>query len=318
MNGVPDIVLDDGTVLAVRPIGPADVDRLERMFGRLSPTTVHRRFFSPVPRVPRRMLEWLANVDHDRREALVALHRDEIVAVARYDGRTDSAEAEIAVTVEDAWQHRGVGTRLTRRLAHAAAGHGIERFAATMLPDNRPALGLLRKIAPTAAVRFSDGSYTASVPLRRAGRPARPRSAALRPPAGAPRAAPVGGPVDEAQARPGLVDRAHPVVHEPVREPDVAHQRLGQVGRDPGVAPRPRDPEAARRVDPARERREAALELRPARREEQHDVVQSAQLRAQAHPVGERLQRALEPGGRAHQRHPAARLDPELLHERPA
>ena len=107
--------------LTVRPIGPTDVDRLERMFYRLSPTTVYRRFFSPIQEPPQRMLMWFTNVDHDRREALVAVHGNEIIAVARYDGRPGSAEAEIAVTVEDAWQHQGIGRRLARRLAASRA-----------------------------------------------------------------------------------------------------------------------------------------------------------------------------------------------------
>ena len=166
---IPAIDLDDGTALRVRPIEPEDTARLERMFDRLSPTTVYRRFFSPVQRPPRRMLLWLTNVDHDRREALVALHGDEIVAVARYDGRPGSHEAEIAVTVEDAWQHHGVGVRLARRLARTARDHGFDQFVATMLPDNRQALGLLRRLAPAAAVHFDDGNYAATVPLRRAG-----------------------------------------------------------------------------------------------------------------------------------------------------
>ena len=42
---------------------------------------------------------------------------DEIVAVARYDTRPGTDQAEIAVTVEDAWQHRGLGRRLTARRA---------------------------------------------------------------------------------------------------------------------------------------------------------------------------------------------------------
>ena len=111
---------------------------------------------------------WLTNVDHDRREALVAVHGDEIVAVARYDGRPGSTEAEIAVTVEDAWQHRGIGRRLARRLAAVALDHGFERFIATMLPDNREAIGLLRRLSADARVRFSDGTYAAVAPLSRA------------------------------------------------------------------------------------------------------------------------------------------------------
>jgi GNAT superfamily N-acetyltransferase len=162
------LTVADGVVLRVRPIAPDDGPRLARMFTRLSPTTVYRRFFSPIPKPSNRMLLWLTNVDHDRREALVALVGDEIVAVARYDGQPGSAEAEIAVLVEDAWQHHGIGRRLARRLAARALDHGFERFIATMLPENREALGLLRKLSPTASVRFDDGNYSASVPLSRA------------------------------------------------------------------------------------------------------------------------------------------------------
>jgi RimJ/RimL family protein N-acetyltransferase len=163
------IVLADGAVLRVRPIEPDDVVRLERMFFRLSPTTIYRRFFSPVHQPSARMLVWFTNVDHDRREALVALDGDEIVAVARYDGRPGESDAEIAVTVEDAWQHRGVGKHLARRLAACALDHGFERFIARMLPENREALALFRRLSHDAAVHFDDGGYAAVAPLSRAG-----------------------------------------------------------------------------------------------------------------------------------------------------
>jgi len=162
------LVLADGALLAVRAIEPDDVDRLERMFHRLSPETVYRRFFSPVQRPPHKSLERLANVDHDCREALVALYGDEIVAVARYDATCGEHEAEIAVTVEDAWQHRGLGRRLARRLANEALTHGIDHFVATMLPENRAALGLLRNLSPAASVRFDGGTYAAVAPLEQA------------------------------------------------------------------------------------------------------------------------------------------------------
>ena len=40
--------------------------RRQDMFYRLSPTTVYRRFFSPIQEPSRRMLTWFTNVDHDR------------------------------------------------------------------------------------------------------------------------------------------------------------------------------------------------------------------------------------------------------------
>lgn len=154
-----------GRELTVREINLNDVERLQRMFGRLSADTVYRRFFSPINQPRRSALIWLAAVDHDSRDALVALDGDEIVAVARYDGRPGTSTAEVAVTVEDAWQHQGIGKRLTKRLARRAADHGIESFVATVLADNRPALGLLRKLSPGASVHFADGGYEAEMPL---------------------------------------------------------------------------------------------------------------------------------------------------------
>jgi RimJ/RimL family protein N-acetyltransferase len=154
--------------LTVREIALDDVERLHRMFTRLSADTVYRRFFSPVTEPRRSALVWLAAVDHDRRDALVALDGDEIVAVARYDSRPGAGTAEVAVTVEDAWQHRGIGGRLTKRLARRAVDHGIESFTASVLAENRPALGLLRKLSPDAEVHFEGGGYEASMPLPRA------------------------------------------------------------------------------------------------------------------------------------------------------
>jgi ribosomal protein S18 acetylase RimI-like enzyme len=151
--------------LTVREITIADTERLGRMFTRLSPDSVYRRFFSPIQQPSRTALLWLTSVDHSRRDALVALDGDEIVAVARYDGRAGKTTAEIAVTVEDSWQHLGVGQRLTKRLARRAIDHGIESFEAVVQPDNRAALRLLRKLSPNAAVRFDGGEYAASMPL---------------------------------------------------------------------------------------------------------------------------------------------------------
>ena len=160
-----DTMRVDGVELTVRPITIGDAERLARLFTRLSPSSVHFRFFSPIARPPRAALLRLADVDHGRRDALVALDGDEIVAVARYDGRPGSREAEIAITVEDAWQHRGLGKRLARRLAELATGRGYDTFVATMLPDNRAALGLVHKLVPDATIRWAGGEYEASLPL---------------------------------------------------------------------------------------------------------------------------------------------------------
>jgi GNAT superfamily N-acetyltransferase len=160
-----------GSTLTVRPVEAGDAERLGRMFHRLSRESVLFRFLSPVHRLTTATLEHFADVDHASREALVALDGDEIVAVARYDRLPPRAgdtgrRAEIALTVEDAWQHRGVGPRLVRRLGSLARSRGYDTFVATILPENRAALGLVHRLAPGAGVTFVGGHYEARIPLR--------------------------------------------------------------------------------------------------------------------------------------------------------
>jgi GNAT superfamily N-acetyltransferase len=165
-----EIVGVDGTELLVRQVEITDVDRLERMFARLSAASIRFRFFSPLHRLPQSALLRFADVDHCRREALVALDGDEIVSVARYDelaaaDGSESRDAELAVTVEDAWHHHGIGSLLTRRLGALASERGFHTFVARILPDNRAALGLVRKLVPDARVAFAGGDYEARLPL---------------------------------------------------------------------------------------------------------------------------------------------------------
>ena len=126
--------------LTVRPVEAGDADRVRRLFARLSAESVYRRFFTlfaaPSPSVLRR----LTAVDHADHEALAAVDDDEIVALASWDKPSHAAnEAEIAVLVEDAWQHRGLGRALTRMLTAEAARRGITALNATVLSDNYPA-----------------------------------------------------------------------------------------------------------------------------------------------------------------------------------
>jgi GNAT superfamily N-acetyltransferase len=165
-----EVMSVDGIDLTVRPIRVTDAEGLARMFGRLSRASIYFRFFSPVSQLPPAMLLRLTEVDHRRRDALVAVAGDEIVAVARYDevrevDEPPTREAELAVTVEDAWQRRGLGQRLVRRLEMLARRRGYDGFVARILPENRAALELVHKLAPDATVQFNGGDYEARLPF---------------------------------------------------------------------------------------------------------------------------------------------------------
>lgn len=145
--------------LVVRPVRPDDAPRLVRLHGRLSPETIYKRFHSPMPTPSPALIEHLANVDGDDREALVVTLADEIIAVARWDCyEDDPSTAEIAILVEDAWQGHGVGTVLLAELAAAATEVGVDRFDALVLSDNRtPMAALFRAALGEVHAGFEDG-----------------------------------------------------------------------------------------------------------------------------------------------------------------
>ena len=160
--------LSDGSSVQLRALQPDDGPLLARLFYRLSPETVYRRFLSPIPSPYRPELRRLLEIDHRDREALAAISQGEVVAVVRYARDAVHPEvAEIAIVVEDGWQRRGLGGLLIRRLAAVARRRGIGAFHATMLGDNRPALRLLRGLSAGASFRWSTGELEAEVPLRR-------------------------------------------------------------------------------------------------------------------------------------------------------
>jgi GNAT superfamily N-acetyltransferase len=163
---VTDIGLRDGRRVSVRPLREDDGERLRRLFFRLSPLSVYRRFMSPLPAPREEGLRRLLDVDHSEREALAALDGDEIVAVARYARRPGSGAAEIAVVVADDWQRDGLAHLLLERLSGLARARGIELFRATVLGDNAPAMHMIRSFFPTTRARWETGVAEFEIPLR--------------------------------------------------------------------------------------------------------------------------------------------------------
>ena len=136
--------LRDGTAVHIEPMHRTDAGRLETFHHTLSPETTRLRFFYLHPQLSEQEVQRFTHVDHEDREALVAVHDGEIIGVARFDRLEDSAEAEIAFVVADAWQGRGLGSLLFRRLATRAVEVGVRRLVADTLFRNRRMLAVFR------------------------------------------------------------------------------------------------------------------------------------------------------------------------------
>jgi RimJ/RimL family protein N-acetyltransferase len=143
--------LPDGAPVLIRPIRADDKRMLTDGLRRLSDDSVHRRFLTPKRSFSRAELRYLTEVDGRDHVALVAEYPAQpvrrLIAVARFVRLSDDREAaEVAITVADNWQGRGLGSLLSERLAAEARGLGIRRFTATMASDNVPAHRLMERM----------------------------------------------------------------------------------------------------------------------------------------------------------------------------
>jgi RimJ/RimL family protein N-acetyltransferase len=135
----------------IRPIRPNDKGLLADGLRRLSPESAQRRFLTPKRSFSRTELRYLTEVDGRDHVALVVEHPADpvrrLIAVARFVRLQDDPEAaDVAFTVADDWQARGLGSLLGKHLAHAARNRDIRRFTATMASDNVPAHRLMSKL----------------------------------------------------------------------------------------------------------------------------------------------------------------------------
>jgi GNAT superfamily N-acetyltransferase len=152
--------LRDGSEVLISRLTPDDAPLLADAFARLSEESRRLRFLGPKPSLSAAELRYLTEVDGHRHEALSAIDpaTGQAIAIGRFvrnPERPDSAE--VAITVADGWQRRGLGRLLLERLADRAREEGITSFTALVSHDNRKMQGLLKGIDPPARVSHTAG-----------------------------------------------------------------------------------------------------------------------------------------------------------------
>lgn len=154
--------LADGTAVSVRPIRPEDEPMMVEFHGTLSDQSVYYRYFSALSlrqRTNHARLARLCFVDYDREIALVAVLNDPktlkpaIVGVGRLCREHGRPAAEFAVVVSDAWQRRGLGTRLLQRLVDVGRAERLTRISGIILAEN----GGMRRACERVGFRIRHG-----------------------------------------------------------------------------------------------------------------------------------------------------------------
>jgi GNAT superfamily N-acetyltransferase len=165
----PPITLRDGSRIRIRRLRRSDGDLLLHGFEHLSSESRYRRFLTPMPKLSGHAVRNLTETDRREHEAVIALDPEagDVVGLGEYVRSAERPDvAEVAVTVADDWQDRGVGTVLLEALCARAREDGISSFTALMLSGNTRMMDLLQHVGPVRVVDRQGSTVEVQVPIR--------------------------------------------------------------------------------------------------------------------------------------------------------
>jgi acetyl coenzyme A synthetase (ADP forming)-like protein len=159
-----DVVLRDGSTVRVQMMRPGDEQGLLGLLQSLSEESRWLRFFSPAKGAALAAeAHREANLDHTF--GLIALNGAEkrVVGHAFYAG-LEQDRAEVAFTIANDFQGRGLGTILLGQLAEVAAANGIEVFEAEVVASNHKMLHVFRESGFPIEVSAAAGELHVTFP----------------------------------------------------------------------------------------------------------------------------------------------------------
>ena len=137
-------ILKGGEEIFFRSVKISDEPLLKEFFYSLSPQTMFRRFVSTRRDMPHERLQEFVVINYAEEVSLLAVvHKDAkevIVGIGRYFLDENTNSAEVAFTVNDAFQNRGICTELLDYLTYLAKKRGLIGFEAKLLTENQPML----------------------------------------------------------------------------------------------------------------------------------------------------------------------------------
>jgi acyl-CoA hydrolase/RimJ/RimL family protein N-acetyltransferase len=143
------VTLRDGSQVFVRPIRPDDEPEMREMFYDFSEQTKYLRYHAALKTMPHNKLQVFCTVDYDTEMAIIALTgkpgQEQVVGVGRYMRDAEGRSAEVAFTVSDSFQRKGLGTYFFERLVEIGREKGIQTFHAYVLVENSGMLKIFHR-----------------------------------------------------------------------------------------------------------------------------------------------------------------------------
>jgi GNAT superfamily N-acetyltransferase len=155
--------LPDGQRITIRATHPDDGPRIRQAFSQLDPRTRYMRFLGRKEKLSDQEINRLTEADFENAIALLATigeaQAEVVIGGASCFVINPGAarrDAEVAFTVEQHFQHRGVGAALMRHLTQVAMSKGLHAFKAEVFCSNAPMLNVFRRSGLPMTTRQED------------------------------------------------------------------------------------------------------------------------------------------------------------------
>lgn len=165
------VTLRDGTAALIWPLLPTDAAGLQENYARLSVDSRYSRFLTGTPVLTDRLLRVLIDdvdeVDHIARVLMAFPDQgpEQAAGVGRILRYRDSpTTADVAVTVADRWQGRGVATALLAELVRQRPG-GVDELLTQVATDNTASLAMLARLGAASTSLAGPGVVEVRVQL---------------------------------------------------------------------------------------------------------------------------------------------------------
>lgn len=136
----------------------------------MSPESIRYRFLGSKKEFTEKELEYLTVLDGWNHYAVGILERNEPkrgVAIIRLVRSSENpSEAEVAITIIDDYQRKGLGTFLMNLILLAARERNIDQLSFTFLPQNEGIINLIERLGPPVTKEFTHYYVQLSMDIR--------------------------------------------------------------------------------------------------------------------------------------------------------
>jgi len=151
----------DGESILVRPAKPVDDRRIQEHYYRLPKEDVLTRFFCQKTIFARAEMESRSHVDYVNDLTLIAVVGEfgygNVVGVAESMKLNTENLAEVAFSVSEAYQGKGLGKFFMKKLALVARENGIAGLMAYTFPSNKAMINLFKTLPYKVKTSYEDG-----------------------------------------------------------------------------------------------------------------------------------------------------------------